>query len=165
LLDACSEIGAYARSLGSFVAVETGPEPMERLRDFIEDCKDGGMAINYDPANLVMVLCEDEVRGVHIGGKLIVHTHAKDGRNLRKTTGEELYGAFAEGGVEAIHSLGCIEECPLGEGSVRWTEYLGALRDIGFRGFLTIEREVSGTTTTKDIKNGVLFLRRMIENL
>lgn len=47
---------------------------------------------------------------------------------------------------------------PLGEGSVKWGEYLAALDDIGYKGFLTIEREV-GDDPEKDIGNAVNFLK------
>lgn len=47
---------------------------------------------------------------------------------------------------------------PLGEGSVKWDEYLAALNDIGYKGFLTIEREV-GDDPEKDIGNAVSFLK------
>ena len=46
----------------------------------------------------------------------------------------------------------------LGEGSVKWDEYLAALNDIGYKGFLTIEREV-GDDPEKDIGNAVNFLK------
>lgn len=47
---------------------------------------------------------------------------------------------------------------PLGEGSVKWDEYLAALDDICYKGFLTIEREV-GDDPEKDIGNAVNFLK------
>ena len=49
-------------------------------------------------------------------------------------------------------------EVPLGEGSVDWTKYLAALEDIGYKGFLTIEREV-GDDPEKDIRKAVEFLK------
>ena len=36
-------------------------------------------------------------------------------------------------------------ELPIGQGDVNWEEYIGALREVGFDGYLTIEREVGGT--------------------
>ncbi len=159
LQDACGEIGAYAKRRGACIAIETGPEPVERLVSFIKSCAAGGIAINYDPANLVMVLRADEVQGVYQGGGHIVHTHAKDGRNLVPTTGEEHYAVFAEGGVDATRKIKRTEQTPIGLGSVRWPEYLTALKDIGYRGFLTIEREVKGETTAAEIAQAVVFLR------
>lgn len=51
---------------------------------------------------------------------------------------------------------------PLGEGSVKWDEYLAALNDIGYKSFLTIEREV-GDDPEKDIGNAVNFLKEHMD--
>ena len=50
---------------------------------------------------------------------------------------------------------------PLGQGSVDYPAYLAALDDIGYRGFLTIEREC-GDTPVDDIKMAADFLRGII---
>ena len=65
----------------------------------------------------------------------IVHTHAKDGIKLDKD----------------------FKEMPLGEGKVDWDNYLKALEEIGFDGFLTIEREV-GDNPDQDIAEAIRFL-------
>ncbi len=164
LFQSCQEVGEYAASLGAWVAVETGPEPVSRLCRFVDQCG-GGLAVNYDPANLVMVTADDEVQGVYTAGKRIVHTHAKDGV-LRKYLGtEEIYGIFAEGGIEALAQLpGYFAETPLGQGAVRWPEYLAALAQVGYDGYLTIEREVS-QDAAHDIRLAVTFLREALASL
>ena len=161
LLNSCTELGAYAKSLNASFAIETGPEPIPRLARFVDQCG-GGIAINYDPANLVMVTADDEVQGVYTAGERIVHTHAKDGI-LRKYWGpEEIYGIFAEGGIEALAAMpNYFAETPLGQGAVRWTEYLTALSDIGYDGYLTIEREVS-KDAAGDIQLAVQFLQNAL---
>jgi sugar phosphate isomerase/epimerase len=60
--------------------------------------------------------------------------------------------------------VGIAKQVPLGEGDVKWPEYLAALRDIGFRGFLTIEREAK-EAAGKDIADAVVFLKRQMEAL
>ena len=50
---------------------------------------------------------------------------------------------------------------PLGVGVVDFPAYLKALEDIGFKGFLTIEREV-GDDPGKDIAAAVGFLKGII---
>ncbi len=52
-------------------------------------------------------------------------------------------------------------EMPLGEGSVDFSAYLNALDDIGYKGFLTIEREV-GDNPERDIEKAVEFLKLRI---
>jgi len=58
MLDAVGEAARYAHSLGSYVAVETGPEAIATLRGFLEECGPGA-GINYDPGNLVMIGADD----------------------------------------------------------------------------------------------------------
>ena len=53
-------------------------------------------------------------------------------------------------------------EMPLGKGKVDFPAYLNALTDIGYNGFLTIEREV-GDTPEKDIRDAVAFLKELIK--
>ena len=162
MLNAMGELAYFANRLGSYVAVETGPESMTVLRAFLDECGPGA-AINYDPANLVMVGADDEVEGVRIAGSAIVHTHAKDGRSLKQIDPEDFYHQFAEGGLEWAAQSGCSEETPLGKGSVRWMPYLRALQEIGYNGYLTIEREV--VNGSEDIRMAVQFLKECIEQL
>ena len=49
----------------------------------------------------------------------------------------------------------------MGEGDVDFPNYLKALNDIGFKGFLTIEREV-GDDPEGDIGAAVRFLQNLI---
>ena len=160
--EAAMEIGAYASKRGVCIAIETGPEDIRTLSAFVDDCG-AGVGVNYDPANIVMVTGVDHVEGVRIAGKRIVHTHAKDGRNIVPIEAETFYHGFAEGGLDWMRSLNCLIETPLGEGDVRWPEYLLALRDVGYDGFLTIEREV--TNGAEDIRKAVRFLTRAIASL
>ncbi|MEA5013358.1 MAG: sugar phosphate isomerase/epimerase [Candidatus Limiplasma sp.] len=164
LLESCGRLGQYARKLGVCLAIETGPEPIPRLCRFVDRCG-GGVAINYDPANLVMVTAEDEVQGVYTAGGRIVHTHAKDGV-LRQYAGpEKIYRIFAQGGIEALAQLpDFFAETPLGQGSVRWLPYLTALKDVGYDGYLTIEREVSQDAAA-DILLAVRFLQDALAQL
>src|SRR5690554_2311826 len=50
--NACKEVSDYAASLGVMVAIETGPEKISTLVDFIKECDTKGLGINYDPGNL-----------------------------------------------------------------------------------------------------------------
>ncbi len=162
--EACSEIGRYAAQNGVYVAVETGPEPVSRLCSLIDDCE-GNMAVNYDPANLVMVTADDEVKGVYTAGSKIVHTHAKDGVMNFNAGCETVYGIFADGGIEALNTVSTyFTETPLGEGNVRWIPYLTALKDIGYSGYLTIEREVNENAGA-DIKKAVGFLQEIMQRI
>ncbi len=162
--DACRELGAYAASRGTTFAVETGPESGAVLRAFLDEVAVDGIGANLDPANLVMVGGHDPVEAVRLLAPYIVHTHAKDGRRLKSCSAAEVYGAFADGTYgELVERLGGdpFVEVPLGEGEVDWDAYLAALKTAGYRGFLTIEREV-GDDPAVDIARAVRFLRERI---
>ena len=160
--EACGELAEYAAGVGAFFAIETGPEPSERLCRFLDSLGGSkGMSVNLDPANLVMVAGDDPVKAVHNLSKYIVHTHAKDGVMLKKTDPQIVYDFFAEGGIGDLRLEDYFLEVPLGEGKVDFPAYLGALKEIGFGGYLTIERE-GGENPVQDIGKAVTFLRNLI---
>jgi sugar phosphate isomerase/epimerase len=147
--EACYELATYADSINAHFAIETGPERSEVLRDFLDSLGSTGVGVNLDPANLVMVTGDDPVRAVHNLKKYIVHTHAKDGVKLADLSPEYVYGVLHPV-PEEFKGVKLFEEVPLGTGSVDFPKYLAALEEIGYRGFLTIEREV-GANPVGDI--------------
>jgi len=161
MYDACSRLADYAEKRGVTFAIETGPETPERLKDFLDKISSSGLGVNYDPANLVMILNEDPVKGVYTLADYIVHTHAKDGIHIKDCDPVKVYDAFAKGGIAGFDFGTYFNETPIGEGSVDWRQYLSALQAIGFDGFLTIEREV-GDAPEKDIAQAVSFLRELV---
>jgi len=161
MLAACRELGDYAASRGVTFAIETGPELALTLKGFLDAVNSRGIGVNMDPANLVMVTGDDPVQAVRTLGRYIVHTHAKDGVKLGPCDPVQVYNAFADHNVEGLDFGKLFDEVPLGEGAVKWDEYLAALKEIGYRGFLTIEREV-GNDPAADIRRAVEFLRAKI---
>ena len=155
--DACFQLAEFADSIDAHFAVETGPETSANLKKFLDSLGSKGVGVNLDPANLVMVTGDDPVQAVYNLKDYIVHTHAKDGKQLFYLEPEIVYGVKKDIIVEDDSFI----EVPLGEGSVDFPNYLKALEDIGFKGFLTIEREV-GDDPAKDIGNAVTFLRDII---
>ena len=147
--EACYELATYADSINAHFAIETGPERSEVLRDFLDSLGSTGVGVNLDPANLVMVTGDDPVKAVHNLKKYIVHTHAKDGVKLADLSPEYVYGVLHPV-PEEFKGVKLFEEVPLGTGSVDFPKYLAALEEIGYRGFLTIEREV-GANPVGDI--------------
>ena len=106
-----------------------------------------------------MVTGDDPVKAVHNLKDYIVHTHAKDGRQLYYLDPEVIYGMKQN----VIVTEDSFIEVPLGEGSVDFPAYLKALEEIGYDGFLTIEREV-GDDPEKDIRKAVDFLKETMKN-
>ncbi len=160
--EACFELSRYADSIGSHFAIETGPERSIVLKGFLDQLGSTGVAVNLDPANLVMVVGDTPVEAVHNLKDYIVHTHAKDGVRLKTCVPEEIYGVTPLPGE--IDEGEFFFEAPLGKGQVHFPTYIKALEDIGYRGFLTIERE-TGADPVKDITDAAAFLRSvMAEN-
>ncbi|MBN2311231.1 MAG: sugar phosphate isomerase/epimerase [Candidatus Hydrogenedentes bacterium] len=140
LLAAVREVADYAAERGCCFATETGPESGQALAEFLVAVRSPGAKVNYDPANLCMAGF-DQIGDVRILRDFIVHTHAKDG-------------------VPQSAETGGPREVPLGQGEVNFPEYLAALRDIGYTGYLTIEREC-GDDPEADIVEAVRFLKSM----
>ena len=159
MLKALNACGSYAKEKGVTLAIETGPETAPTLKMFLDDTV-GGVGVNLDPANFVMVTGQDPVEAVELLGSYIVHTHIKDGIMLKKTDPQIIYDCFAEGGIEALNIADYFIETPLGEGHVDFPKYIEALRKVGFDGYLTIERE-----TGADPKADIVIARDMVRNI
>lgn len=156
----------YAFSKGCILAIETGPELADVLKAFIETVASKGLGVNLDPANLRGVSCEDPGYAVKTLAPYIVHTHAKDSVNKFVGSAAKFYGLRnPDGSYRNITARPSgFKEVPLGTGMVPWDEYLAALKEIGFDGFLTIEREC-GEDPIGDIKMAVGFLKDKLAKL
>jgi sugar phosphate isomerase/epimerase len=122
------------------LALETGLEPGERMAAFLGRFDTASLAANYDPANLLMNGFDPYASARALHGR-IVHCHAKDARRA--------------GASRAA------QEVPLGHGDIDWMYLLGVFEEIGYRRWLTIERE-SGTNRRADVAAGLAFLRRFV---
>jgi len=162
--EACEELSQYANSLNAYFAIETGPETAAHLKAFLDTLSGKGVSVNFDPANMVMVTGDDPIAGVYLLKDYIVHTHVKDGVRHREVDPRAVYGSLDTEGMdhgkiaEILNEGRLFEELPLGEGAVDFDAYFRALQDIGYRGYLTIEREV-GDSPEDDIRKAVQFIR------
>jgi len=137
--ESISEIAGYAEEVGACFAIETGMEPPNVLRAFIEDVGSEALRVNYDPANLLRYGVESVVEGVKELGRWIVHTHAKD---HNPKTGR----------------------ATVGEGLVPWKRYLKELKNQGYNGWLALEDE-TGIDVVNSLKKGRNFLQSLIPQL
>jgi len=130
----------HAEKVGGYMCLELGPCSMVNTPDLLDrvmkEINSNHLKINFDPANIIMAGF-DPVENVYRFADKIVHTHAKD----------------------AVK--GKLEERPLGQGDVPWPEYLRALKDIGYNGWLTIERE-TGDDPVGDIRLAKEFLEQQL---
>lgn len=157
--EACHTLAEYADSLEAHFAIETGPETADVLKGFLDSLGSRGVAVNLDPANFVMVTGDDPVKAVYTLKDYIVHTHAKDGIKIFDKDPEMIYRVVED----ALAHLGsAYQELPLGKGHVDFPNYLKALDEIGYRGFLTIEREC-GDDPAYDIGEAIGYLKKLLK--
>ncbi len=135
---------AFTRFLeanGQVLAYETGQEPLQLLLRTMADVETENQRLNFDPANLLFYNNEDPMLFVEALGDKIVHMHCKDA--VRPKEGEE-FG----------------HETRLGEGGVHFRELFRELYRRGYRGPLTIEREIAeGEELQRDIRHAILLLQ------
>lgn len=115
---------AHAAQNDQAVHLETGQETADALLSFIGDTKQENLFINFDPANMILYGTGEPLEAVRKVGHLVRSVHCKD------ATWSDQPGV----------TWG--EEVPLGQGQVNIEGYLTALKEIGYRGPLTIEREI-----------------------
>jgi len=140
LTEALLALGQHGDRVGAVLALETGLESGDTLRQFLERFDTGGLGVNLDPANLLVHGFDPYESARALQGR-IVHTHAKDARSASASR--------------------AAQEVPLGHGDIDWMLYLSVLEEIEYRGWLTIERE-TGDNRLADVAAGVGFLRRFV---
>ncbi len=106
------------------VHLETGQESADGLLTFLTNVQRSNLFINFDPANMILYGTGEPIEALKKVGKFVRSVHCKD------ATWSDQPGV----------TWG--REVALGEGQVNFEAYLGALREIGYRGPLTIEREI-----------------------
>ncbi len=131
---------------GQNLLFETGQETPVVLLRLIEEVGTGNMFINLDPANLILYGKGNPIDSLDVFGNLVRGVHAKDG--LYPTNG---------------HDLG--EEVKVGAGKVNFPLFLRKLKECGYDGSLTIEREITGDQQIKDIVETQQYLNDLIGQL
>lgn len=158
IADAMIDICSYAERKGVYIAVETGPEKSWILSSFIHSLGERNLRVNLDPANLVMVQREDPVKAVKNLGDLIIHTHVKDGVNRKICNSQSIYDAI--NGKNDLNLENYFIETPIGTGTVDFKRYLSSLKNIHYKGYLTVECELHGERELY-ISNGINYIREM----
>ena len=133
----------FLESNGQVLAYETGQEPLEILIRTMTDIGVENQRLNFDPANLLYYNNEDPMLFVDVLGDKVVHMHCKD-------------AVRPAGGAEFGH------ETRLGEGGTRFRELFHKLYEKGYRGPLTIEREIAeGEELNRDIRDAITLLESL----
>ena len=162
LAEALAQVGSDAVARGVRFAIETGPESSAVLRHLLDQLGSPGLAVNFDPANLVMVHGENALMAWTTLAPWTVHVHVKDGVRHQPCVAEEVYAAFAEGGFPALEARtgALFAETALGAGQVDWPRLLSAIEASDYCGWLTIERE-TGTDPASDIATAITYLEHL----
>ncbi len=132
MLSRLSEVADAFAQVQITLGLETGQETAPVLRSLLEQLNRPNVAVNFDPANMILYDKGDPVEAVKVLGRWIRQVHIKDARRT-KTPGT--WG----------------EEVPVGTGEVDWPAFLSALNGVNFKGDLVIERE-AGSARVADIR-------------
>jgi len=134
-----------AAGYGQTFALETGQESAPVLLQFLLAANRANLRINFDPANMILYGTGDPIAALDILAPHVVTVHCKDGDWPPK---------------DSPGALG--HEQPLGQGSVGVEGFITKLKEIGYKGPLTIEREASDPVERqRDIAVGAELLRRL----
>lgn len=143
LLTVLKFICSALKKRGQYFLFETGQETPVTLLRTIEEIGTGNCGINLDPANLLMYGKGNPVDALRVFGKYVRGIHGKDG--LLPTDGKNLG-----------------HEVPLGEGLVDYPRFVSMLKEVGYDGAITIEREISGERQISDIAAAKSYLEALI---
>ena len=142
-VDAIRTVAAYCKQNGQHFRCETGQETPITLFRAIKDTGLDNIGVNFDAANLILYGKANPVDALEVLGPLVEGVHAKDGLypTNPKQSGEEV---------------------PIGQGKVNFPAFIKRLRQVGYKGPLTIEREISGPRQVEDVRAAKTYLEKLI---
>lgn len=143
IVHAVKSVADYCAENNQAFLFETGQETPITLLRIIQDIGSTNLGINLDPANLILYGKANPVDALEVFGKYVRGIHGKDG--LYPTDG---------------HELG--KEVPLGQGRVNFPVFIARLKEIGYNGDITIEREITGDEQKRDILEAKRILEQLI---
>jgi len=143
VLPALREVATYLKGNEQMMLYETGQETPITLLRAITDVGLENQFINLDTANLILYGKGNPLDALDVIGKLVSGTHAKDG--LFPTDPRKIG-----------------EEVPIGQGKVDFPRLIARLKNLGYDGPLTIEREISGPRQLEDIRKEKTYLEKLI---
>ena len=139
-VEALKQVVGTCAEVGVEFWFETGQETPVTLLRTIEGVGSDNLGVNIDTANVILYGKANPVDALDVIGRYVRGVHAKDG--LYPTNGTELG-----------------KEMPLGQGKVDFPAFVARLKELGYGGALTIEREISGPRQIADIQAAIEFLR------
>ena len=142
-VEALHEVVSYCRSNGQTFLYHAGQETPVTLLRAIQDVGLDNQGVCLDTANPIMYDTGHPVDALDVYGQYLRAVNPKDG--LYPTNPKDLG-----------------KEVPIGQGKVGFPRFIQRLKELGYRGPLNIEREISGPEQIADIKKAKLFLEQLI---
>ncbi|REJ76499.1 MAG: sugar phosphate isomerase/epimerase [Planctomycetota bacterium] len=151
LIDCTRDLLDHVQANGQRLNLETGQESADHLLEFISDVERDNLFINFDPANMILYGTGDPIEALKKVGHLVRSVHCKD----------------AKWAPEGERGTSWGSEVALGEGDVGMETYLRTLKDLGYDGPLTIEREIAHDRERQkaDIGQAVRLLEELREKI
>jgi L-ribulose-5-phosphate 3-epimerase len=122
--------------------METGQETASELLQFLNDLRCRNVAINFDPANMILYGAGDPIEAVRTLGRHIKHVHVKDAT------------------ISDRPGTNWGEEVPFGTGQVPPRQFILTLEEVGYTGPLVIERE-AGDDRVGDVRTAIETLKSL----
>lgn len=143
MMDALRDLAGHLKKNGQYLLFETGQETPVTLLRAIGDIGTGNLGVNLDTANLILYGKGNPVDALEVFGQYVMDLHIKDG--LFPTDGWKLG-----------------DEVAVGEGKADFPRIIAKLKELGYDGALTIEREISGEKQIEDIIKAKALLEKYI---
>src|SRR6267378_3972756 len=140
---AMREVAGYCKRNGQNFRYETGQETPITLVRAMQDVGLDNQGVNFDLANLILYGKANPVDAIELLGPYVQGIHAKDG--LWPTNPSELG-----------------QEVSIGEGKVDFPRIIRRLKELNYRGAVTIEREISGPRQVEDVREAKTYLEKLI---
>jgi L-ribulose-5-phosphate 3-epimerase len=140
---AMREVAGYCKRNGQNFRYETGQETPITLVRAIQDVGLDNQGVNFDLANLILYGKANPVDAIELLGPYVQGIHAKDG--LWPTNPSELG-----------------QEVSIGKGKVDFPRIIRRLKELNYRGAVTIEREISGPRQVEDVRAAKVYLEKLI---
>ena len=128
---------------GLTLCCETGQERAAALVSFLDHLHEPNVAVNFDPANMLLYHNGDPVSALRTIGPQVKSCHLKD------AIVPTLPGAWGD-------------EVPIGTGQVDWPAFFDTMTAIHFPGFFCFERE-AGNQRLADIAAGLAFVTNLLD--
>ena len=142
-IGALREVVGYCKNNGQNFRYETGQETPITLVRAIQDVGLDNQGVNFDLANLILYGKANPVDAIELLGPYVQGIHAKDG--MWPTNPKELG-----------------QEVPIGKGKVDFPRIIERLKQLNYRGAVTIEREISGPKQVEDVRDAKMYLEKLI---